>query len=281
MRGRPACDAPQPIALPDKIPDLELTLEEERELASFDWSILDTLEVKKPRRKPANAIERESAEKLRLIDEHVGLPDGLSNLVEGIRALMAKQWKTFILFTDHDDDHPEDRGWWSNIQWRKADLVEFFTMISGQYLDQVKELDQTMELDQVEEAVEQAMELDTTEIDEEFLSLLEVILALEEDGEEKGAVWIKEWERPGTKATLEVEELMCRIEEKDDESDEEDSAFDGEELELALPEPGEGPLFRAWSDELPVVGRSKPPTKPASSKRCSKPRHCVPSQVSQ
>lgn len=277
MPGRPACDAPKPVALPEKIPDLELTLEEERELASFDWSILDTLEDKKPRRKPANAIERESTEKLRLIDEHVGLPNGLSNLVEGTRALMTKEWKTFILFTDHDDDYPENRGWWSNVQWRKADLVEFFTKISGQYLDQIKEcdrikqlertkeLDQAMELDQIEEEYEQGVELDTTEIDEEFLPLLEVILTLEEDLDEKGAVWIKEWERQGTKATLEVEELICRIEKEEDESDEDDSAFDGEELELALPEPGEGPLFRAWSGELPVVGSSKPPTQPESS----------------
>lgn len=227
------------MALTEKIPDFELTLEETRELASFDWSTLDTLEPKQPRRKPANAITKESTQKLSLIDEHVGLPDGLSNLVEGTRALIDKEWKTFILFTDLDDDELECRGRWSNIRRRKADLVEFFTMISEQYLDHVKE------------AAEQEGELDTSEIDEEFLSLLEDILNLEDDEEEKGAVWIMEWERPGTKATLEVEELACRVEEDEDEDelDEDGTVFEWEELEFAFPS-----INQDLSRELEMMG---------------------------
>ena len=201
MAHEPACAFSRhctPVALPEQIPNCELPLtkKESRELATFDWSSLNTpvSDISPPKQKLESVVHQKCSQKLRLIEESFGLPSGLSHLIDDTKALMAQEWKTFVLYTEYDDHEPEDKKLWSNVQLGKWDLVKWFTMISCQYHAQI------------EQAGKVGVELDCTEIDDEFLGLLEVILGLEAD--ENGVISIKEWERFGTKATLEVRELM-------------------------------------------------------------------------
>jgi hypothetical protein len=130
-------------------------------------------------------------------------------------------------------------------------------------------------------AEEEGGELVTEGVDEEFSSLLQCLLELGEDGE--SVVGIREWERAGTRTTLETRGLFVENLEEDriakrrdgkngaaaEEEDVEEEMFDGQEMEDALPEirvtHAHAPQTpeRHWSVELadrPRRGRIAPLT---------------------
>lgn len=116
------------------------------------------------------------------------------------------------------------------------------------------------------QAERSGVRLVTKEVDEEFLSLLAALLELE--GEE--VVGICDWERPGTRTTLEIEGLFG--EDLEDEKakkrkklkeEVDDEEFGGAEMMDALLEAG-GPTVqtavRDWSVELPDRKSVAPPS---------------------
>lgn len=217
------------------------------DLRKFDWSLIRTHPsfVRHRKRKPALAIQLHCTAKLRTIREHFGVPSGLSSLVESTRILMTKSWKAFHLYHSYEE-YPASTKW-SLVEWRKWDLVEFFTKICSLYWDEVVK------------AENEGVELVTKDLDEEFLSLLEVLLKLEQN--EEGVVMIEECERPGTKTTLECEALVATDVTRDDsnaqDSEDEEEAFDGQEMTGALPKVGSPPrAFEGdkWIMEMPMRG---------------------------
>ena len=247
MAFTPAC-TPQPT--PE--PELDLEPVPDIDLETFDWALVRTpaSAVRYPRRKPERASQLQCTAKLRTIDGHFGNPSGLSSLVEGSRVLMTKSWKTFHLYFDYDAEFPDCERLWSRTEWRKWDLVEFLTGICEQYHAEVLR------------AEEGGVELVTDRLDEEFLSLVDVLLKLGGEGED--VVGIKEWERNGTRTTLKtkvlfVEDLKTSKERRRSargEDDEDDDMFEGQELEDALPDTHasstSGPSGGGWNMVLPL-----------------------------
>jgi hypothetical protein len=243
MASTPACTpkpTPEPELELEPVPDIDLT--------TFDWTLIRTPSstIRYPHRKPDRAIQLQCTTKLRSIDTHFGNPSGLSSLVEGTRVLMTRSWKTFHLYFAFDAEFPDCERLWSRTEWRKWDLVEFLTRICEQYHSEVLR------------AEREGVELVTQRLDEEFLSLVEVLLSLGSEGED--VVGIKEWERNGTMKTLKTkvlsaEDVKISKERKQDAEEEEDSAkFEGLELGDALPDthasPASEPPGGGWNVAL-------------------------------
>ena len=243
-----------PSCSPGPTPDP--TSEARVDLNTFDWTSLDTTpsRIHRPQRKTDRAIQIQSTATLRSIADRFGNPSGLSALVEGTRALMTRKWKHFHLYLACDADFPACEKLWNRTEWRKWDLVEFFTKICDQYANEV------------EKAGDQGMELLTKGVDEEFSSLLNCLLGLEVDGE--GVVSNKEWERAGTQTTLRTRGLFVEDVTEDEtakrkgikkasgaeeEDKDEDEMFEGQEMKDALPEiriTDVDQVQRQWSGEL-------------------------------
>jgi hypothetical protein len=141
---------------------------------------------------------------------------------------MTRSWKTFHLYFAFDAEFPDSERLWSRTEWRKWDLVEFLTRICEQYHAEALR------------AEREVVELVTQRLDEEFLSLVEVLLSLRSERED--VVGIKEWQRNGTMTTLKtkvlfVDDVKTSKERKQDAEEEEDSAmFEGPELGDAMPD---------------------------------------------
>ena len=108
--------------------------------------------------------------------------------------IIAQKWKILSVYLDHNIDYPECVGLWSKTEWRKREVIEFLTVICGQYCRESVRAEQD------------GFEPCAQAINEEFLSLVGDILVLGM-GEEK-IIAIKELEREGTQETMEKDVLF-------------------------------------------------------------------------
>ena len=223
------------------------------DLDNYNWSELNTplSTVRRDNRKPERTIQLRCTSKLRILDAAEGKPDGLNHLLNGTRTIIAQKWKTLLLYFDRDKDFPECARLWSHVEWRKWDVVEFLTAICcTYYLEVVK-------------AEKENVDLCTKQLDQEFLALVEHILEAGKVGAEgERVIAVKEWERPGTKRTMETRTLIAEDvggevgEEEED--DEEDVGGDGDREEFE-----EASLVRAEMDvdeEMPEPDPVERPT---------------------
>ena len=145
---------------------------------------------------------------MRTLDEADGKPEGLTNLTARTRAIIAQKWTTLKVYFDYDDDYPHYVGLWTHTVWRKWVVVEFFTDICCKYHAEVVK------------ARKEGVELVTSGVDCEYLGLAECILQLGRGGEK--VIAIKDWERPGTKLTMDGKVLVVEDLEEDDHDDDQE-----------------------------------------------------------
>lgn len=164
------------------------------DFANFPWSELNTLpyKVKYVEPKSIDSIRHACTRKLAKLDEAKHKTENLKLLIAGIRTIMTQKWKIFLLYFNEDCRVPNRDRPWSHTEWRKWDVIEFLTRIAVSYNDAC------------DKAANDGAELCTTEVDKEFFALVNDLSDLGAATEEKVLV-IKEWERLGTKWTMESE----------------------------------------------------------------------------
>ena len=175
----------------------ELEKQELREPAQYDWSQLNTPAQNSRRRKPrpAEQIIQESEEQLEKLSNIACQTSNLDLLVAGTRAILSQKWETLLIYFDKDTFCPRFDRPWSHTVWRRCDVIEHFTALAISYGSMC------------ERAAAEGADLYTNAVDQEFAGLLNHIagLGLEADGD---VIAIKEWERPGTKLTLQSRQLF-------------------------------------------------------------------------
>ena len=182
------------------------------DLENFDWSLIDTEKrfVRIVEREPEASVIAECNDKLAALSDASDNPDGLKALIDGTNAILEQKWTTFVLFFDHFPNFPRHQKW-SKIEWRRCDVVEFFTRICCDYRT-------------IFEAHGEYLEAEY--IDREYVSLVNDICALgmEVVGD---SIEIKDWESDGTKTAMEIDGLHVECEPEpevyEDSSDESES----------------------------------------------------------
>lgn len=187
------------------------------DLYHFDWSSLDThpsnLDKPFPGARTDRYLQISCTKKLRGLDEAPDKPEGLTHLISGTRAIIAQKWKTVLVYFEHDKDYPNYVRLWSHTVWKKWNVVDFLTGICCKYHAEVVK------------ARKDGVELVTKKVDREYLALAGHIAELRTAGEK--VITIKEWERPGTKLTMESRSLVVEdIEEDERENKDEDDEDD-------------------------------------------------------
>lgn len=140
------------------------------------------------------AIQLACSTKLRVLDKASDKTDGLAQLLHGTRSIIAQKWKILTVYLSYDKDYPDCERLWSKKEWRKWDVVELLTGLCWKYHQVLLK------------AKKDGAVLCTQTVDQEYLALVVQILELGV-GEAK-AIAIKDWERPGTKTTLESRSLL-------------------------------------------------------------------------
>lgn len=173
---------------------------EREDLENFPWHELNTLarDVKDNPRRTEKSLQTICKRKLAKLDEAEHKTEGLDLLIASIKDITSQDWKLLILYFDEESELPDRARPWSHTEWRKWEVLEFLVKIADSYNDAC------------EQAAKDDVKLVTEGVDELFLSFVKDVIELGEAPDEDGVIFIKEWEREGTRAMVDFEELCTQ-----------------------------------------------------------------------